>query len=520
MRTMADGAKVRTVGDLMTTDVLTAMASELLAEVCGRMLDRGVGSAVVVDDDGRAVGILTERDLVRATASGADLGSAKVSEWMTQDPDTIAPTEEVYSAFVSLGQHGYRHFPVVDGGRLVGIVSLRDMLELAQVLRVEHPGQIEAKRGLEGVVVAETELGDVRGQEGFYHYRQYNAVELAAKRSLEDVWHLLYEGHLPDPQESADFAARVRPLREIPPSVKELLPAVAGAGEHFVALDALRTACSLFTYASDFRSWMDIDAVTLRDQALRTCAVVPTLIMALERLRHGDEPIDPRPDLSFAANYLYMLTGEEPSPEHARAVEQYLILTTDHGFNASTFTARVITSTGADLGSAVVGAIGALSGPLHGGAPSRALDMLDAIGTPDRAEAWIREAVGRGDKIMGFGHRVYKTDDPRSVFLRSVAERLGGPMADFAMQVERTIVDVLQELKPGRQLYANVEFYAGVVMDKVGLPRALFTPTFTASRVIGWTAHILEQAADNRLIRPSAHYAGPPPPQPVPEPAA
>ncbi|MGH3850078.1 MAG: citrate/2-methylcitrate synthase, partial [Pseudonocardiaceae bacterium] len=170
-----------------------------------------------------------------------------------------------------------------------------------------------------------------------------------------------------------------------------------------------------------------------------------------------------------------------------------------------------------DLGSAVVGAIGALSGPLHGGAPSRALDMLDAIGTPDKADAWIREAVLRGDKIMGFGHRIYKTDDPRSVMLRTVAERLGGEKAAFAKQVERTIVDVLAELKPGRSLYANVEFYAGVVMDECGIPRELFTPTFTSSRVIGWTAHILEQAADNRLIRPSAHYAGPPPPQPVPD---
>jgi citrate synthase len=177
----------------------------------------------------------------------------------------------------------------------------------------------------------------------------------------------------------------------------------------------------------------------------------------------------------------------------------------------------VITSTGADLGAAVVGAIGALSGPLHGGAPSRALDMLNAIGTPDKADAWIRERIERGDKIMGFGHRVYKTDDPRSVLLRSVAQRLGGDKAEFATKVEKTVVDILAELKPGRHLYANVEFYAGVVMDKCGLPPDLFTPTFTSSRVIGWTAHILEQAADNRLIRPSAHYYGPPPPVPVPD---
>jgi citrate synthase len=211
-----------------------------------------------------------------------------------------------------------------------------------------------------------------------------------------------------------------------------------------------------------------------------------------------------------------MLSGEVPEPQHARAVEQYLISTIDHGFNASTFTARVITSTGADLGAAVVGAIGALSGPLHGGAPSRALDMLDGIGTFDKADAWLRDAVERGDRLMGFGHRVYKTDDPRSTLLREVAENLSGPRVDFAKQVEAKAIEVLAELKPGRKLYTNVEFYAGVVMDTCGLPREMFTPTFASSRVIGWCAHILEQAADNRLIRPSARYVGPPPPQPVP----
>ncbi len=181
--------------------------------------------------------------------------------------------------------------------------------------------------------------------------------------------------------------------------------------------------------------------------------------------------------------------GSAPAAQ-VRALEQYLILTIDHGFNSSTFTARVITSTGADLAAAIFGAIGALSGPLHGGAPSRALAMLDEIGTPDRAEAWVRAAVDRGDRIMGFGHRVYKTDDPRSVFLRHVARSLGGDLVDFAEQVERTAVDVLAELKPGRQLYTNVEFFAGVVMHTCGVPREMFTPTFASSRTIGWATHV------------------------------
>jgi citrate synthase len=195
-----------------------------------------------------------------------------------------------------------------------------------------------------------------------------------------------------------------------------------------------------------------------------------------------------------------------------------MILTIDHGFNASTFTARVITSTGADLGGAVVGAIGALSGPLHGGAPSRVLDMLDEIGTPDRAEAFIRSAIEQGDRIMGFGHRVYKTDDPRSLLLRSIVESFGGPLVALSTQVEQTVVDLLDELKPGRQLYTNVEFYACVVMDLCGIPREMFTPTFATGRTIGWSTHVMEQASHNRLIRPAARYVGPPPPQPVPVP--
>jgi citrate synthase len=244
---------------------------------------------------------------------------------------------------------------------------------------------------------------------------------------------------------------------------------------------------------------------------------MPSLIMAIHRLQQGLEVIEPRMDLGYGANYLWMLTGEEFDQDKGRAVEQYQITTIDHGFNASTFTARVITSSGADVAAAVVGGMGALSGPLHGGAPSRALALLEAIGTADNARPYLLDHVARGEKIMGFGHRVYKTDDPRSTFLRGVAERIQADKVEFAKIVETTVVEVLAELKPGRDLYANVEFYAGVVMDHTGLPQDLFTPTFASSRVIGWCANILEQAADNRIIRPSARYVGPPPPQPVPD---
>ena len=502
----------RTVADVMSQPVLTATPSETLADAAARMDGERVGSVVVVDGT-RPIGILTERDLIRFAAAGHDPAATKVSEWMTEAPHTVSPDTEVTEAWATFAEQGFRHVPVVRDGELVGIVSLRDLVKLARILPV---GQIEAPKGLEGVIVAETSVGDVRGQEGFYHYRQHNAVELAEKRSLEDVWRLLFDGALPaTAAEHQAFVDEIRPLREIPADVKALLPAIAKAGGG--PLDGLRSAISAVAQSLEFQPSLDVDVATLRANAMQVCAVTPTLIMALYRLARGEEPIDPHPDLGYAANYLYMMTGEVPDPDLARGVEQYQITTIDHGFNASTFTARVVTSTGADLGAAVVGGIGALSGPLHGGAPSRALDMLDAIGTPENADPWIRHAVETGGRIMGFGHRVYKTDDPRSVMLRGVAERLGGPMVEFAKQVERTVVDVLAELKPGRHLYANVEFYAGVVMDRCGLPREMFTPTFASSRIIGWCANILEQAADNRIIRPSARYVGPPPPQPVPD---
>ena len=514
---MADNAIVRTVGKVMNRPAVTAVADDTVEAAASRMQERGVGSVVVVEGT-RPVGILTERDMVRFGASGKDPSSEPVVSWMTADPDCCRNDEDVVKAFARLSEHGYRHIPVVtDDGDLEGIVSMRDLMRIARIEPVHQPGAMEAPKGLAGVIVAETEVGDVRGLEGFYHYRQYSATELAEKRSLEDVWHLMFFGELPTPAQRAEFEARVRELRVLPDSVAGLLPAIAAAGDTFVPLDGLRTAVSLVAAVNDMKPSLDISAEQLRDDAMTVCSVIPTLIMALYRLRQGLDPIAPHPELGYAANYLYMLTGEVPDPDLARGVEQYQITTIDHGFNASTFTARVITSTGADLGAAVVGGIGALSGPLHGGAPSRALDMLDAIGEPANADAWVRNAVTSGDRIMGFGHRVYKTDDPRSVLLRSVALRLGGPMADFATEVERTVVDVLAELKPGRELYANVEFYAGVVMDRCGLPRDLFTPTFASSRVIGWCANVLEQAADNRIIRPSARYVGPPPPAPVPD---
>ncbi|MFB6653536.1 citrate synthase/methylcitrate synthase [Streptomyces microflavus] len=373
-------------------------------------------------------------------------------------------------------------------------------------------------RGLAGVVVTDTALGDVRGREGFYHYRQYSAIELAQTRSFEDVWYLMFHGELPGRAAAADFAARTASLRTLPAEVRKALPAIARAGAVSGPLAGLRTALSLLGASTGYRPVYDLDADRRRADALAACAAVPTILTALQRLGQGLHPVEPREDLPYAANYLYMLTGSEPEPDRVRAVEQYLISTVDHGFNASTFTARVVASTGADLAACLVAAVGALSGPLHGGAPSRALDTLDAIGTPDRIDGWIREQVLSGRRIMGFGHPVYRTEDPRSRMLKSIAQSFGGPLVDFAVEVEQQVEAILAELKPGRELHTNVEFYAGVVMELCGLPRAMFTPTFCAARVIGWSANILEQAEDSKIIRPAARYVGTPPPQPVPAP--
>src|SRR3954447_20172454 len=311
---------------------------------------------------------------------------------------------------------------------------------------------INVPPGLRNVVVTETTLGDVRGDEGFYHYRQYSAIDLAKSKTLEDVWFLVVEGHLPSEAERAGFVAEIAPLRVLPSEVKAVLPAIALAGEVFNPLAGLRTALSLLAAVRGLPPLWDADPARRKADAMLVCAVTPTILAALYRLREGQQPLEPRADLAAAANWLYLVTGDEPTAVHATAIEHYLVSTVDHGFNASTFTARVIASTGADVVAAVAGAIGAFSGPLHGGAPDRALAALDEIGSPDQADAWVRAKVRAGERIMGFGHAVYRTDDPRAVLLREVATGLGGDLVGFATAVEADVVRVLAELRPGRRL--------------------------------------------------------------------
>ncbi len=495
----------------MSTPASTCEAGWPLVRAATLMRNSEIGSVIVTERD-KVAGILTERDLLWASAAGVDPAVATVGLWMTAHPDVLGPDEEVDAAWSSLTHHHYRHLPVVESGQLLGVVSLRDLMAMAR-LRPPAEASAEVPPGLEGVVVAETALGDVRGEEGFYHYRQYSAIDLAQSRSLEDVWYLMFFGELPGGEEARRFSEELAVLRDLPPRLRAQIAELAATGG---PLEVLRSAVSMLGVELGWRPSLDTDDEMLRAQAIQLCAVVPTILSAAWNLRRGAEMVDPRHDLAASANYLWMLAGVEPTETQARAVEQYQILTVDHGFNASTFAARVIASTGADLAAAVGGAVGALSGPLHGGAPSRALAMLDDIGAPERAEIWVREAVERGERIMGFGHRVYKTNDPRSLFLRDLALSLGGPVVQFATEVEEKVVDVLTELKPGRRLYANVEFYAGVVMQACGIPPEMFTPTFAVGRTIGWCSHILEQVAHNRLIRPTARYVGVAPPVAVP----
>lgn len=374
--------------------------------------------------------------------------------------------------------------------RLDGKKELKKMTQQAAT-----PAQ---RGGLEGVVAARTALSKVEGTRGRLIYRGYDIHDLARAATFEEIAHLMWFGHLPGSTELAALKERLRAERTMPQVVLQVLSALPATTE---PMDALRTAVSAWGAAS-------VKGKPTLEQAIALTARFPLMLAAFHRLCNGLEPLEPRPELDYAANYLYLLSGQLPVEEHVKALNAYLVMLADHGMNASTFTARVVASTESDIASAVVAALGALKGPLHGGAPSKVQDMLLAIGTRERAEGWLREALARGDRLMGFGHRVYKAEDPRADELREIA-RLADPQAfTLARRVEELALALLEEQKPGRHLYTNVEFYSAVVLASVGLPGDFFTPTFAASRVVGWTAHILEQINNNRLIRPESEYTG------------
>jgi citrate synthase len=355
-----------------------------------------------------------------------------------------------------------------------------------------------AHPGLEGVVAATTALSDVDGERGELTIAGYPLHALAAHATFEETTWLLWHGTLPTAAELDRFRNDLAAARPLTPATLALVAECARAG--LDAMDTLRVAAGAISLTAS-------DAVTLVAQC-------PVIVAAGWRLGQGREPVAPHARLGHAANFLYMLDGEVPGPERVRGLETYLNTVVDHGLNASTFTARVITSTGADLVAAVVGAIGALKGPLHGGAPGPALDMVFEIGDASRAEPVLREKLARGEKLMGFGHRIYKVRDPRADVLAAAAERLftrSGDMALYrlARSVEATALRLLEEQKPGRRLQTNVEFYTALLLHGLGLETRLFTPTFALSRVSGWIAHAEEQRRANRIIRPQSEYVGP-----------
>ena len=345
-------------------------------------------------------------------------------------------------------------------------------------------------RGLEGVVAAETKLSHVDGERGELIIAGYRVDDLAPNATFEEVVWLLWNGELPEERELANFRTELASRRSCE---VRYMPGVP-------PLDAIRML------------------LPPGDDPLDIVAKFPTIVAAVWRLSRKLQPVAPHPRLGHAANYLYMLTGEVPADEKVRALDTYLNTVVDHGLNASTFTARVITSTGSDLVSAVIGAVGALKGPLHGGAPGPALDMVFEIGEASRAEAYLRKKIEAGEKLMGFGHRVYKVRDPRADVLAAAAERMfaavdlhAGNRSLYALAraVEREALRLLEEYKPGRRLQTNVEFYTALLLHGIGFEVPLFTPAFAVSRVAGWLAHSLEQRAANRLIRPQSEYVGP-----------
>jgi citrate synthase len=363
-------------------------------------------------------------------------------------------------------------------------------------------------RGLENVVVASTRLSAIDGTAGRLSYVGYDIHDLAERATFEEVCYLLWYGELPNGAQLRDFTARLaaeRPLSETELLLVRTTP-LSGHG-----MDALRTMVSALAQLDERAA--DTSSENVERIAIRIAAKMPTLVAAWDRARHGQEPIAPDPNLAHAANFLYMLHGKPPSAVAAHAFDTYLILLAEHGLNASTFAARVAIGAQADVYCAIVAAIGTLKGLLHGGANQKAMETFLAIGRPENARAYIDALLARHERLMGVGHRIYKVEDPRVRHLRrqvvALAAEGAGQWHAVADEVARVITEHPHFTR--RQLYPNVEFYSAPLLYALGLPLDLFTTAFAMSRIAGWVAHIREQLADNRLIRPQADYNGPAP---------
>ena len=359
----------------------------------------------------------------------------------------------------------------------------------------------EDTRGLAGVAVADTALSYIDGEAGRLFYRGYDIHPLAAQGSFAESLYLLWYGELPTRVELTVFEGLLARERRLP---VEVLDALRSLGGDAPPMSALRTAVSALGQL-DPDAGDNSNEATLR-KAGRLVAQLPAVIAAYHRLRSGESPIAPDPDLDYAEDFLRMLDGAAPDETAAEALDTALLLYLEHGFNASTFACRVVASTRADLHAAITAGVAALSGELHGGANEQAMRMLEEIGTPDAVEPYLDRELAAGRKIMGFGHRVYRTEDPRATHLREMARRLGEASGDEALyELSRAVETALMERKG---LYCNVDFYCATVFRHIGIPIDLFTPLFAMWRTGGWSAHVMEQHRDNRLIRPRANYTG------------
>jgi citrate synthase len=360
--------------------------------------------------------------------------------------------------------------------------------------------------GLEGIIAAQTAISMVDGANGRLVYRGYVIADLAEDMSFEEVAFLLWKGRLPTRAELDGVTLELAASRTLTQAAVIALDALPKDTD---PMDVLRSVVSV----QGVEHKLEKPTIPL---AIHATASFPTILAMFHRRQLGLEPVTPRAGLAHAANYLYMLHGKEASPELVRALNTYLVLLADHGMNASTFVARVIASTDSDLASCLVGAIGALKGPAHGGAPSAVMDQLEQIGTAENAEPWMRQARKQKVRFMGFGHRIYRTYDPRAKILKELCARLNPKFFELASKVEDTALQILHEEHPERPQATNVEFYSAGVLQAIGLPKEYFPPTFAISRAAGWTAHVLEQSANNRLIRPQSEYIGPEPRKPIP----
>lgn len=362
--------------------------------------------------------------------------------------------------------------------------------------------------GLEGVVVNETVLSNVEGQIGRLTYRGYDIHDLAPNATYEEIVHLLFYGSLPTQDQLDALCRTLASKRALTPTTLAILRDIP---RDAWPMDVLRTAISSLSHtkphAPSGAHPTDVEA------ALCAVAQTATIVAAWDRLRRGLDPVAPRTDLNHAANFLYMRSGETPNREEERALDTYFVLLAEHSFNASTFAARVIASTNADLYCALTAAVATLTGELHGGAPSQVMDTLEAIGHEGNVEKYVRDLLTAGKRVMGMGHREYKVRDPRAQHLdakaKELSARTGSHWYNLAVALEKASNKVLHEAKPDRKIYANVDFYTAPVLADLGLPKDEFTCMFACSRVAGWSAHVLEQRAHNRLIRPQATYVGP-----------